>query len=103
MKKLAIILMTVVFVAACDTSSLSISSSSATTSQTPTTSSQSSSTVTSSSQNSQVLPAAEPLTISLTTKEIPNGWVYQTNNPQYPDPDFYTATGLKFNFVNIGL
>jgi hypothetical protein len=59
--------------------------------------------VTTSSQPTTSLPAGEPITISLAAKVIPDGWTYVTNNELYPDPEFYTSTGLKFNFVNIGL
>jgi hypothetical protein len=39
-------------------------------------------------------------------KSIPSGWTYITNNPTYPDPGFYTASGtegLKLNFEGQGM
>ena len=33
--------------------------------------------------------------------EIPGGWTYITNNPEYPNPEFYSSDGgLKLNYAN---
>ena len=32
--------------------------------------------------------------------EIPGGWLYITNNEDYPNPEFYADGGLKLNFSN---
>ena len=32
--------------------------------------------------------------------EIPGGWTYITNNPEYPNPEFYSDGGLKLNYAN---
>ncbi len=37
------------------------------------------------------------------SKAIPEGWTYLTNNPTYPDPNFYSAGGLKMGFEGQGI
>ncbi|MDR1543220.1 MAG: DUF6359 domain-containing protein [Prevotellaceae bacterium] len=43
------------------------------------------------------------VTTDIISNAIPDGWTYITNNPEYPDPAFYTGGSLKVNFENIGL
>lgn len=31
--------------------------------------------------------------------QLPGGWTYITNNPQYPNPEFYSNGGLKLNYA----
>ena len=37
------------------------------------------------------------------TNSIPSELTYITNNSDYPNPSFYSAGGLKMNFVNMGV
>lgn len=50
-------------------------------------------------------PGGNQSTAGKTTIEgaIPAGWTYITNDPKYPDTDWYGDGGLKLNFVNMGL
>ncbi|MGE4342270.1 MAG: hypothetical protein AB7E23_04155 [Bacilli bacterium] len=34
---------------------------------------------------------------------IPSGWTYITNNEAYPNPEFYSDGGLKFNYIDQAL
>ncbi len=48
---------------------------------------------------------AAPLPVEgvIDAKAIPAGWEYITNNPSYPDPNFYSAGGLKMGFEGQGI
>jgi hypothetical protein len=54
------------------------------------------------STNPPVAPG-QNITLSFVEKVIPTGWTYMTNNPQFPNPEFYSSTGLKINFINMGI
>ena len=42
------------------------------------------------------------ITGDFTSKAMPEGWTYITNNESYPNPDFYSG-GFKFNYENEGI
>ena len=48
-------------------------------------------------------PAGATLVDATITDAIPAELTYITNNPQYPNPSFYSAGGLKMNYVNMGV